>query len=215
MDKHTRPYRCPHPECEKLQGFTYSGGLLRHKREVHPADTGAKELLRCPVPDCKRHTGKGFTRKENLNEHLRRVHPGVAVEHTPQQPHDPVLYKDSPTTLAGAGPGDDMADGTAPRVSEAVMVDQDHAPPPSSPPYKRARHLNDLSTLQAATDPALVPAGDELTGLKEEILRLRMENEEKDSRLLAMEQRLAELDHQLQSQKQLQRQAVDAAAQQV
>lgn len=30
----------------------------------------------CPHTDCKRHAGKGFTRKENLNEHLRRVHPG-------------------------------------------------------------------------------------------------------------------------------------------
>lgn len=28
----------------------------------------------CPHSDCKRHAGKGFTRKENLNEHLRRVH---------------------------------------------------------------------------------------------------------------------------------------------
>lgn len=28
----------------------------------------------CPHADCKRHAGKGFTRKENLNEHLRRVH---------------------------------------------------------------------------------------------------------------------------------------------
>jgi hypothetical protein len=35
MDKHDRPYKCPADGCEKLPGFTYSGGLLRHQREVH------------------------------------------------------------------------------------------------------------------------------------------------------------------------------------
>jgi hypothetical protein len=35
MDKHDRPYKCPAKGCEKLPGFTYSGGLLRHEREVH------------------------------------------------------------------------------------------------------------------------------------------------------------------------------------
>lgn len=35
MDKHDRPYKCPAEGCEKLPGFTYSGGLLRHEREVH------------------------------------------------------------------------------------------------------------------------------------------------------------------------------------
>ena len=29
MDKHDRPYNCPVKSCEKLQGFTYPGGLLR------------------------------------------------------------------------------------------------------------------------------------------------------------------------------------------
>ena len=31
----------------------------------------------CPHQDCKRSTGTGFSRKENLQEHLRRVHRGV------------------------------------------------------------------------------------------------------------------------------------------
>lgn len=76
MDKHDRPYRCPHPQCAKLQGFTYSGGLLRHEREVHNKHGGPKAFLMCPHANCKRHTEKGFTRKENLQEHLRRVHSG-------------------------------------------------------------------------------------------------------------------------------------------
>ncbi|TPX10779.1 uncharacterized protein E0L32_008348 [Thyridium curvatum] len=76
MDKHERPYRCLAEGCEKLPGFTYSGGLLRHEREVHNKHGGPKNPLHCPHPNCKRHSGKGFSRQENLNEHLRRVHTG-------------------------------------------------------------------------------------------------------------------------------------------
>ncbi|KAG0646294.1 Cell wall transcription factor ACE2 [Hyphodiscus hymeniophilus] len=74
MDKHDRPYKCPADGCEKLPGFTYSGGLLRHEREVHGKHGGPRKQLNCPHLNCKRHTGKGFSRQENLNEHLRRVH---------------------------------------------------------------------------------------------------------------------------------------------
>lgn len=74
MDKHDRPYKCPAEGCEKLPGFTYSGGLLRHQREVHNLHGGPRKQLNCPHPNCKRYSGKGFSRQENLNEHLRRVH---------------------------------------------------------------------------------------------------------------------------------------------
>lgn len=74
MDKHDRPYKCPSEGCEKLPGFTYSGGLLRHQREVHNLHGGPRKQLNCPHPNCKRFQGKGFSRQENLNEHLRRVH---------------------------------------------------------------------------------------------------------------------------------------------
>lgn len=76
MDKHDRPYKCAAEGCEKLPGFTYSGGLLRHEREVHGKHGGPKHSFRCPHQNCKRHEGKGFSRQENLNEHLRRVHTG-------------------------------------------------------------------------------------------------------------------------------------------
>lgn len=74
MDKHDRPYKCPSEGCEKLPGFTYSGGLLRHQREVHNLHGGPRKQLNCPHLNCKRFSGKGFSRQENLNEHLRRVH---------------------------------------------------------------------------------------------------------------------------------------------
>lgn len=74
MDKHDRPYKCGAEGCEKLPGFTYSGGLLRHEREVHGKHGGPKNSFYCPHVNCKRHSGKGFSRQENLNEHMRRVH---------------------------------------------------------------------------------------------------------------------------------------------
>ncbi|KAF3761169.1 hypothetical protein M406DRAFT_348455 [Cryphonectria parasitica EP155] len=74
MDKHERPYVCTVKGCEKVQGFTYSGGLLRHEREVHGKHGGPKKALNCPHSSCKRNTGKGFSRTENLQEHLRRCH---------------------------------------------------------------------------------------------------------------------------------------------
>lgn len=74
MDKHDRPYKCMEPGCDKVQGFTYSGGLLRHQREVHKKNANAKKPLMCPYADCNRSTGNGFTRQENLKEHLRRRH---------------------------------------------------------------------------------------------------------------------------------------------
>ncbi|PGH17587.1 hypothetical protein AJ80_04765 [Polytolypa hystricis UAMH7299] len=84
MDKHDRPYKCPDPDCDKMQGFTYSGGLLRHQREVHKMHSKGIKLM-CPYLDCNRSSGKGFTRQENLKEHLRRLHRG-RDGHSPDMP---------------------------------------------------------------------------------------------------------------------------------
>ena len=80
MDRHERPYKCEQPGCEMSQGFTYSGGLLRHKREVHKMHLTVKEPLYCPYPGCNRGGAPGFTRKENLEEHKRRRHMGEPAE---------------------------------------------------------------------------------------------------------------------------------------
>jgi hypothetical protein len=88
MDKHDRPYKCPSDGCEKLPGFTYSGGLLRHQREVHNLHGGPRKQLNCHYPNCKRHSGKGFSRQENLNEHLRRVHTAPAGENAADETED-------------------------------------------------------------------------------------------------------------------------------
>jgi len=69
-DRHRRPYVCKNTECSTLRGFTYQGGLLRHQREVHQTE---RELFFCSAPGCKRQT-EGFTRRENMEEHFRRIH---------------------------------------------------------------------------------------------------------------------------------------------
>ena len=74
MDRHERPYKCREAGCELNPGFTYSGGLLRHQREVHKMHLSTKQPLFCPFPNCNRSSGAGFTRKENLEEHKRRRH---------------------------------------------------------------------------------------------------------------------------------------------
>ena len=77
MDRHAKPYVCEEPGCEKIQGFAYLGGLLRHQCDVHNKHGGPRIPYMCPHRDCKRSTGVGFSRKENLQEHVRRVHNGV------------------------------------------------------------------------------------------------------------------------------------------
>ena len=86
MDKHERPYKCLERGCERLLGFTYSGGLLRHNREVHKKNLSTRNPLYCPFHNCNRNSasGHGFTRLENLNEHKRRRHPGEEPPTTPR-----------------------------------------------------------------------------------------------------------------------------------
>lgn len=80
LDRHERPYKCHEPGCDITAGFTYSGGLLRHLREVHKKQSPGKKLLHCPYPNCSRAGGDGFTRKENLEEHMRRRHQQLAPQ---------------------------------------------------------------------------------------------------------------------------------------
>jgi len=123
MDKHERPYRCLAEGCEKLPGFTYAGGQLRHEREVHGKHGGPKNPLHCPHFNCKRHSGKGFSRQENLNEHLRRVHTGEGG-------------------AAATGTGDDTDEVASPLAAAAVVATP--GTPASSHKRKRDGDEDDL-----------------------------------------------------------------------
>jgi hypothetical protein len=74
MKKRVRQYQCLETQCPQLQVFTRSKDLPRHGYEAHGKHDGPKETLKCTVVGCNRQSGKGFKRKENLEEHLRRVH---------------------------------------------------------------------------------------------------------------------------------------------
>lgn len=169
MDKHDRPYRCPQAQCAKLQGFTYSGGLLRHEREVHGKHGGPKEQLRCTVPECKRHAGKGFTRKENLNEHLRRVH-GITTTSDASQLRQ---------IAADAAPGAEIMETPASRFSDTADVDEFTTATTAYPDLANTKRRR----LDMGASPRSGPDDLEL-----ELQRLKADNLEKDERIRRMEE---------------------------
>ncbi|KAL8870804.1 MAG: hypothetical protein Q9174_003231, partial [Haloplaca sp. 1 TL-2023] len=171
MDKHTRPYICNLPGCEKIRGFTYSGGLARHQREVHRQHGGPKASYMCPHQDCKRSTGSGFSRRENLHEHLRRVHRQVAdSEKTPQATTEASAQSAAPTR----------------RRKRRVDDDEDDAEgsPEPFPPEPRKRRKNDGKDIE---EDAGKHQG-EREDLAMQVKRLRKELQERDERLKKLEQ---------------------------
>jgi hypothetical protein len=167
MDKHDRPYKCNVKGCEKLQGFTYSGGLLRHEREVHKMHGGTKKSLFCPFTDCKRSSGSGFTRKENLAEHIRRVHRRTSMS-------------------------SDMGHMVIPRPLHAQDEDPAEVHLPSESTYRRTVEEGEEDEAphsmkrKRMSDAGITDTYDE-PDLRAEVKRLRKENEEKDARLQQLE----------------------------
>jgi hypothetical protein len=173
MDKHERPYKCQASGCEKLQGFTYSGGLLRHQREVHKMHGGTKESLHCPFENCKRAGGPGFTRKENLQEHIRRVHrrntdgaellAGSKRDLETLEMTDPLLRSELGAELA-VGDGEEIGDENIdPNVSMTGT--------PNNPnKRRRIHHVN------GTTADIVMLDGSESTDVKSLIKRLQDQN---------------------------------------
>lgn len=173
MDKHDRPYRCPQAQCAKLQGFTYSGGLLRHEREVHGKHGGPKEQLRCTVPECKRHTGKGFTRRVNLDEHLRRVHGITTTSDTSQQ------------IAVDTAPDAAMTGTIALPISDTANIDDSTAATTACPDLAS----NKRRRLDMDASPCNIPDDLEL-----ELQQLKADNLEKDERIRRMEENEAAIE---------------------
>ena len=163
MDKHDRPYKCNVKGCEKLQGFTYSGGLLRHEREVHKMHGGTKKSLFCPFADCKRSSGAGFTRKENLAEHIRRVHRRTSMSA-------------------------DLGHLIIPREQRQGSLPAEVRLPLESQ-YQRIAEDDDkqLALKRKRLSEVNVPEEIDEGDLRSEVKRLRRENEEKDDRLRQLE----------------------------
>ncbi|KAG0325434.1 hypothetical protein BG004_003221 [Podila humilis] len=89
-----RPYKCPHPGCDKT--FTQLGNLKTHERihdEVKP--------FMCRLPGC----GKTFSQLGNLKTHTVKMHPDVHISdeelairtsHNPYHISDSLIDRPSP-----------------------------------------------------------------------------------------------------------------------
>ena len=173
MDKHTRPYVCEERGCEKIQGFTYSGGLLRHQREVHRQHGGPKASCMCPHPDCKRSTGAGFSRRENLIEHLRRVHRGVGDV-------------DTVSTLES---------GRRTRKRRRAPIDEEEKEGPGDSPeeVKRRKTTTEDGGDDDDAAKATTPSEPEPKDLRAKVKQLELELQQKDERLRKLEETVARL----------------------
>jgi hypothetical protein len=74
IDEHDRPFKCSVPDCKRTQGFASLTSLRRHETEGHGMHNRGQKL-HCPIPTCERHNGKGFQRNEQLENHIRLIHP--------------------------------------------------------------------------------------------------------------------------------------------
>ncbi|KAF2844255.1 hypothetical protein T440DRAFT_559715 [Plenodomus tracheiphilus IPT5] len=168
MDKHDRPYKCNVKGCEKLQGFTSSGGLLRHEREVHKMHGGPKKSLFCPFLNCKRSSGAGFTRKENLADHVRRVHRSTTMS---ADMHGFIIRHDMVRR--------EMEDSS---IAESCASES----PCNRPLEYREEEVPSLKRKRVGSDAGLSDHSNDK--MRSEIKRLRQENEEQDVRLRQLEQ---------------------------
>ena len=64
----SKPYICQASRCNRRR-FSDKGTLSRHEREVHGSN-----VYICPILSCNRNR-RGFNRKHNLMEHMKRCHP--------------------------------------------------------------------------------------------------------------------------------------------
>ncbi|KAK2744179.1 hypothetical protein FQN57_004439 [Myotisia sp. PD_48] len=195
MDKHDRPYKCNDQECAKLPGFTYSGGLLRHQREVHRMHSQGKKLM-CPFADCNRSSGRGFSRHENLKEHLRRLHKADEQQPRHQEitPMDIVNTNPNPPTYNKASISQIISNtdvvlpsmsGPTPPASRRPTL---HSPMPNSPlsppllPSTTRKRLYSESSAHGSEGET-----NEICDLRDEVFRLRSEIQSKDTRLDELE----------------------------
>lgn len=180
VDKHDRPYKCDDAACADLRGFTYSGGLLRHQREVHKRFGGPKATVFCPFSHCKRSTGNGFTRSENLKEHIRRVH--RTTKEMERDAAEAAQSKDVVSTGMDASLG--MVPGSLPFAPAMIPMDIQFA---ASKPRSRKRKKSEDEDMQI-----FVEVDEE--DLRGEIARLRSTNEDRDLQITHLHRVIADRD---------------------
>ena len=75
MLRHTRPFQCEEPNCNRKAGFSTKNDLERHKKSVHkiaPRSTTDKSF-RCAAANCPKRD-KIWPRLDNFRQHCHRMH---------------------------------------------------------------------------------------------------------------------------------------------
>jgi hypothetical protein len=121
------------------------------------------------VPGCKRHAGKGFTRKENLDEHLRRVHGFTTTSDASQLQQIAV----------DTAPSAEMMETLASRMPDTADIDDSTTATTACPDLAN----NKRRRLDTGTSPRNGP-----DDLKLELQRLKADNLEKDERIRRMQE---------------------------
>ncbi|KAH8773866.1 hypothetical protein F5882DRAFT_299981 [Hyaloscypha sp. PMI_1271] len=149
MDKHTRPYKCPISGC-KVKDFSNAGELRRHRREVHtsPAFT-------CPVVICKRHR-RGFGRKDNLVQHLKRTHGEDVIEPTIGSSF---ITKGNVEVVASPNRESSLASEIGDSVSDEIEIE-------TLKSTDKASLVTKLQELQALRDEAIAKYDGDIAALK-------------------------------------------------
>ena len=149
MDKHTRPYKCPISGCT-VKDFSNLGDLRRHRREVHSSPS-----FICPVVTCNRHR-RGFGRRDNLTQHLKRTHA--------EDPSESTLVSNS----IGDGKGEIV---TTPNEESSIASDNgqsavDEGEMVASELSDKTSLIAKLRELQALKEKSMAKFDDDIAALK-------------------------------------------------
>ncbi|ORY59452.1 uncharacterized protein BCR38DRAFT_57368 [Pseudomassariella vexata] len=71
--RHTKPYTCDVPGCTRIEGFSTTNDLYRHKRSVHKDEAAQGNWYRCLLDNCGS-KAKIWPRADNFRAHLKRCH---------------------------------------------------------------------------------------------------------------------------------------------
>ncbi|GAW21463.1 hypothetical protein ANO14919_109820 [Xylariales sp. No.14919] len=94
--RHKKPFKCDVQDCpRRLEGFSTTNDLDRHKRSVHPGSQTSGHRYVCPIGPCKS-KDKIWPRADNFKAHLKRVH---SKETVPDEYLESCIYK-LPTSVA-------------------------------------------------------------------------------------------------------------------
>ncbi|KAE9374436.1 hypothetical protein N431DRAFT_215504 [Stipitochalara longipes BDJ] len=149
MDKHTRPCKCPVTGCN-VKDFSNAGDLRRHRREVHTSPA-----FSCPFASCKRHQ-KGFGRKDNLIQRLKRTHGEDTIDSSIAQNSIP----------NGNGEAINSPDGGSCMGSDSGDSARDEIELVASKPTDKASLTAKLQELQALKEEAIAKFDGDIAALK-------------------------------------------------